>query len=216
MLVGMWMSRDIVTVSASDALTVAARLMAQRRIRHLPVIGAEGRPIGMLSATDVFHAAPLRVNPFSVAGLDPMPASGDRLLLVADVMSTNLLTTTADSPIECAAAAMHDRKIGTLPVVRHGELIGLITESDILRAFTEILTIRCQGARVTFDISDGEDVIPLLAGLTAKHKLRLVNLFSLRLQERSFCIARIAGVSIDAMLEDLWKTGYRVESVVRS
>lgn len=216
MLVGMWMSRDVVTVAPVESIASAALLMSQRKIRHLPVIDTHGRLVGIVSATDVFHATPLRVNPFSAVALDPVSAAGTQPLSVADVMSSNLVTTTPDAPIECAAAIMHDRKIGALPVLRSGALIGLITESDILRAFTEILTTGGSGARITFDVSKGEDVVPLLARLTAKHDLQLVSLISLRGSAQSYCVVRIAGTCIDAMLEELWQSGHRVESVVRS
>src|SRR5688572_75791 len=171
MLVGMWMTKDVVTVKPTDPLAHAAQLMARRKFRHLPVLDTAEHLVGLISATDVFHAVPLQVNPFAAAGMDPTSTQDARPLRVADVMSTSLSTTTTDSPIECAAATMHDRKIGALPVVHHDALVGLLTQSDILRAFTEILTIRRAGARITFDVSDGEDIVPLLAGLTAKHRL---------------------------------------------
>ena len=217
MLVRNWMTREVVTVGPGLALVEAAALMARRRIRHLPVIDRDSRLVGIVTRTDVFHGTPLQVNPFSAAGIDLGAATGGQSLSVAHVMSSNLSTTTADSPIECAAALMHDRKIGALPVMRGEELVGLITESDILRAFTEILSAGgTGGARITFDVSKGEDVVPLLAQLTAKHQLQLVSLISLRGSERAYCVVRICGTSIDAMLEELWKSGHRVENVVRS
>ncbi len=202
-------------VGPADTLAHAAQIMALRKIRHLPVIDGAARLIGILSATDVFHAVPLQVNPFSAAGVDPVSARGEQCLRVAAAMSTGLATTTADAPIEWAAATMNNRKIGALPVVRDGTLIGLITESDILRAFTEILIPRHDDVRITFDVADDEDVLPLLAELTAKHHLRLISLFSLRNHARSFCVVRVSGASVDAMIEGLWKAGYRIENVSR-
>lgn len=60
-------------------------------------------------------------------------------------MSRELLTTTAETALEEAAAVMRERKFGALPVVREKELIGLITESDIFRAFISLFRVRAHG-----------------------------------------------------------------------
>lgn len=217
MLVGMWMSREVVTVKRSDSLAHAAQIMALRRFRHLPVIGAERDDqglVGMLSATDVVHAVPLTTNPFCAAGVDAA-AGPDASITVGEVMTPNVLTTTQDAPIESAVAIMRERKIGALPVLRSGELVGLITESDVLRAFVDLFAATGSGARITFDVLAGEDVVPLLAALVAKHGLRLTSLITLPQGSRQYCVIRVAGASIDRLLDDLWKSKHRVESVIR-
>lgn len=217
MLVGMWMSRDLVTVGPQESVTRAAHLMARRRIRHLPVVDtvdSQERLVGIVSATEVFHAVPLDVNPF--VGADSEPPQDDAGPRMCDIMMADPPVTTTDAPIEKAAALMHDRKISALPVIRNDALVGLITESDILRAFTQLFAGNCAATRITFDVSDGEDVVPLLAALADRHDLQLISLMTLRVDERCFCIVRVAGIAIDPMLEDLWRSKHRIESVIRS
>ena len=218
MLVGMWMTREVVTVNRSDSLAHAAQLMAEGRFRHLPVVDAGGespRLAGIVSAPDIVHAVPLAVNPFSAAGLDALSAPGQKAVTVGDVMTPNVLTTTPDAPIEYAAALMRERKVNALPVLRNGELAGLITESDIFRAFVDIFAAADAGARITFDVAGDEDVLPLLATLVANHGLRLTSMVSIANGDRHFCVVRVAGTAVDAFLEDLWKSKHRVESVIR-
>jgi acetoin utilization protein AcuB len=219
MLVGMWMTREVTTVKRTDSLAHAAQLMALRRFRHLPVVEAEGegqRLIGIVSATDVVHAVPLHTDPFSAGGVDAA-AGTDTSVAVGDVMTPNVLTTTPDAPIEDAVAVMRERKVGALPVLRGGELVGLITESDVLRAFVDLFAVTGEGARITFDVAAGEDVLPLVATLAGKHGLRLTSLVTLPngAGGRHYCVLRVVGVSIDRLLDDLWKSKHRVESVLR-
>jgi acetoin utilization protein AcuB len=218
MLVGMWMSTELITVEPEDLLADAARTLSRRSIRRLPVLTAvhgDAKLVGILSASDVLHAAPRPVNPFSAIGAEAISSRDERPLRVRDVMTANPITTTFDAPIESAAAVMRERKIGALPVLRHGALVGLITESDIFRAFTSIFAAPSVGARITFDISQGEDMLPLIAALSGKYALRVTSLISLHACERPVCVVHVAGKSIDAMLEDLWKSHHRVESVIR-
>jgi acetoin utilization protein AcuB len=219
MLVGMWMTREVLTVERSDSLARAAQLMALHRFRHLPVVGAhaEGhRLVGIVSATDVVHAVPLATDPFSAAGVDAASAPGASIK-VGDVMTPNVLTTTPDAPIEDAVALMRERKIGALPVMRSAELVGLITESDVLRAFVDMFAVADAGARITFDVAAGEDVLPLIATLVTKHRLRLTSLITLPQGNggRHYCVIRVVGSSVDPLLDDLWKSKHRVESVIR-
>ena len=218
MFVSMWMTAEVLTVQPDVPLADAARLMGQKRIRRLPVLASadvDAPLVGIISSTDVLHAVPLNVNPFTGTGTSIQQAGGERALTVADVMTPNPLTTTADAPIEMAASLMRSRKIGALPVMRHEQLVGMITESDIFRAFTSMFDLSAAGARITFDISQGEDVLPLIAELTRKHDLQVTSFVALHDHERPVCVVRLAGKDIDAMLEDVWKSHHRVESVIR-
>ena len=75
-------------------------------------------------------------------------------LSAATITQRDVITVTGDTPVEDAARIMTDRKIGGLPVVRDGALIGIITESDLFKLFQELLGARKQGIRVTLLVSD--------------------------------------------------------------
>ena len=198
MFVGMWMTKDVVTIEPATTVEVAVRLMAERRIRRLPVLAAtnfDSPLVGIVSATDVLRAPPA--------------------LAVKDIMTADPVTIEAEAPIELAAAILRERKIGALPVVRHERLIGLITESDVFGAFTQIFDLSSTGARITFDIAAREDVLPFIAATAQKHALRITSFVSLHTNERPMCVVHVAGAAIDAMLEDVWKSHHRVASVLR-
>jgi acetoin utilization protein AcuB len=220
MQVAMWMTKDPVTIEPTATLEEAAHLMADHRIRRLPVVsGSDSKLVGILSATDVLHALPPTVNPF--AGV-PTPAEQSALaktnsssMTVHDHMTREPATVAPDAPIEAVAALMRNRKIGALPVTRGERLVGMITESDVFRAFTQIFDLSAVGARITFDISQDEDVLPYLVETAKKHNLLITSFASLRAHERPMCVVHVAGRSIEAFLEDVWQSKRRVTSVLR-
>ena len=214
MIVSMWMTRDVVTIGAGRPIAEAAELMARRHIRRLLVVGPERdepRLLGIVSATDILHAYPSEINPFAVV----VRQSPAERTAVREIMKSNLLTVAPDTPIEEAAQLMRDRKVGALPVIREGKTVGIITESDIFRAFATIFSSSGGGVRVTFAIAKREDAFGLIAGIAAKHAVHVLSLFTYMQGDAPVCVARLAGPGIERMLEALWKSEHRVLNVVR-
>jgi acetoin utilization protein AcuB len=129
------MSRRVTTVRPEARLSEAVLLMRTRKIRHLPVVDRAGRLVGMVTARDLRQAlfAPaVQSETEDVLGLL-------ETLAVGDVMTRSVLSVRAATSIRDAARLMHERKLGALPVVERERLIGLLTETDVLRAFEELL-----------------------------------------------------------------------------
>lgn len=214
MIVSMWMTKSVATIKSQIPIAEAAELMALKRIRRLPVVDqrADGpHLVGIVSAKDILHAFPPNVNPFAALSPDTLKYSET----VAHIMSTHLHTTNPDAPIEEAAALMAEKKIGALPVTRDGKLVGLITESDIFRAFASFFAPPERGARITFDVSKGEDVFGWLSRTTRTRKLRVLSLITSQQDNIPVCVVRIAGDTVEDFLEEIWNSGHRVINVVR-
>ncbi len=218
MIVVMWMTRDLVTIGPDTPITEAAALMSQKRIRRLPVVEIHSQGahlLGIVSAKDILHAFPSNVNPFAVIAPDARSTPAR----ASEIMSCHLQTTTPETPIEEAARLMTENKIGSLPVLRESKLVGLITESDIFRAFFRAFVSFFEpperGARITFDISSGEDIFNFISREAARRKLRVLSLISSQQDNLPVCVVRIAGNDVDALLDDLWNSGHRVINVLR-
>lgn len=138
MTVTRYMTRDPVTVSPGDSLAAAQAKMHSRRIRELPVVENDG-PIGMLSDRDIRqHIGFLQQTKVNAA------------------MSASVVTVSPSSTLEEAAQLVLEHKIGGLPVVEDGKLVGIITTSDLLGAFLE-LTGAEENGTVRIDLTaDGE------------------------------------------------------------
>lgn len=222
MFVGMWMTKDVITAGPDATIGEVAALMRRHRIRRVPVVDpADGESplVGIVTNTDVMHAFPPDLNPLSsVAGETLTKRERDSRaepVKVSQIMTRDPATTTPGAPIEAAARTMRDRKIGALPVVSDGKLAGLITESDIFRAFVAMFDTEDHGARFTFDISPGEDIFPLLSDLARHHGLRIVNVITLTDQERPVCVVQVSGDATERMLDDIWRARRRVIHVVQ-
>lgn len=123
------MSRSVKTLARNDKLSIADTLMRAARIRHLPVVD-EGRVVGIVSQRDLFFNALVRALGFGSAARDRMLDS----IVVKEVMTEDVVTTTPDVEVRVAAKVMVDRKIGCLPVVDAEALVGILSESDIVSA----------------------------------------------------------------------------------
>src|SRR5579884_2521572 len=138
MLVRDRMTSPAITVSPETDKTTALRTMYVHKIHRLPVVDEHGRLVGIVTQRDLLErgsaATPLR-----------------------DIMTPGPYTTAPDVPIVRAAALMRTVGIGALPVVDRGQVVGIITESDIFDAFLELLGARHEGARVVVPLPDTAD-----------------------------------------------------------
>jgi acetoin utilization protein AcuB len=214
-IVKMWMAHDVVTVLPGTSITDAAALMAAKRVRRLPVVARREQSehlVGIISSTDLYRVYPSNVNPFSAVAPDAAASH----VTVDTVMNTSPLTTTAETPIEDVARVMCTRKIGALPVVHETTLVGLITESDIFRAFVSLFGSSSNSARVTFDLTKGEDIFGIVAGIATRRSVQVMSLNLSELDGRPVCVVRVTGRDVESFLDDLWKSKHPVLNVLRT
>lgn len=220
MFVSMWMTRELQTVAPNATLAKIAVRMARHKIRRMPVVSESAaglKLLGIVTHSDVLHAFPANINPFAVNGAEGVAAleaaSGGRVT-AADLMAREPHITTPDAPIESAARLMRDHKIGALPVVSQHLLVGLITESDIFRAMVEVFESPDRAVRITFSLSAGEDVLPLVADIARRRAMRITSFMSLPRHEPPVCVVQLAGDQVEEALDDVWKSHHRVMNVV--
>jgi CBS domain-containing membrane protein len=123
------MTRDVVTLDRNEKLSVADDVMRLGRIRHLPVVDADGNLEGIVSQRDLFHSGLLRALGY---GLHAKQQAMD-LLVLKEAMKTDVATVTPDAPLTQAATIMIERKIGCLVVVEDRKIVGILTESDFVK-----------------------------------------------------------------------------------
>ena len=110
---------------------------------------------------------------------------------------------------------MRDKKIGALPVLRQDQLVGLITESDIFRAFLSLFQSARGALRVTFETASDEDVFGMIAQLATRKAIRVASLNLSNQDNRRVCMVQITGTAVDEVVNELWSTGHHVLNVLR-
>ena len=166
MLVKKRMSTPVITVDPDLPIMQALDLMKKNRIRRTPVM-KDGKMVGIISERDLLNAAPSDATSLSVWELNYLLAK----ITVNEIMTKKVISVTGDTPIEEAAYLMDENRIGGLPVMENGELVGLITETDLFRIFLELMSARQAGVRVTALVQDKPGELDVLT-----HALSLIHI----------------------------------------
>jgi len=132
------MTKDPFTIDPQAPLGTAFDMMRTKQLRHLPVVDGAGQLVGIITDRDLRHAAfaPAISEYLSATGQEQLRQLGESLedLRVDSVMTWEVFTTHLDAPLGHAALIMSERRIGSLPVVADGRLVGILTERDVLEA----------------------------------------------------------------------------------
>jgi acetoin utilization protein AcuB len=145
MLVHERMSKHPITITEDTSVNEALKIMRDQKVRRLPVLNKKGELVGIVSERDLLYLSPSPATSLSVHELHYLLAQ----LTVGKIMTRDVITVSEYTPLEEAARIMADNKIGGLPVMRNGKLVGIITESDLFKIFVEILGAREMGVRLS-------------------------------------------------------------------
>lgn len=125
------MSRKVMTIGPSDSCLDAVGRMHGARVRHLPVVSADGDLIGIVTDRDLRHHlfAPRVLNDVGTIAVNIIL----KAVPVSEVMSSPVMSVPAKADVLEAARIMLEDKVGSLPVVEGGRVVGIVTETDVLR-----------------------------------------------------------------------------------
>jgi acetoin utilization protein AcuB len=134
MIVKELMTGAVTTAPPWMPILEARSLMMKERIRHLPVTDDDGKLLGIITDRDIRLNLPSKATSLSVWEINHLLFK----LTVDEVMTRTVITVGPDRPAREAAQLMVDHQIGALPVEDGGRLIGIVTETDLLRAFIRL------------------------------------------------------------------------------
>jgi acetoin utilization protein AcuB len=166
------MTKDPVVIRDDTPIDEAMKIMRDNKVRRLPVLNHKGALVGIVSEKDLLYASPSPATSLSIYELHYLMSK----ITVADVMITEVITVTEDTPLEEAARIMADNKIGGLPVMSNGELVGIITETDLFKIFLELLGAREMGVRLAMLVPDEKGVLAKISGKIAELGGNIVSL----------------------------------------
>jgi acetoin utilization protein AcuB len=199
MLVRERMSKHPLTVGPDAPVDATLRRMRDEKVRRFPVVDADGKLVGIVSEKDLLYAAPSPATSLSVYEMHYLYSR----IKVDEVMHRELVTVQHDDPIEEAARIMVDHGVSGLPVLRGGELAGMITETDIFKAFMEMLGARDPGVRLTLLCQERRGVLAELSSAVAQQggNITSVGTFWGEDARSAFITIKVSGVSKDEIVE---------------
>lgn len=130
-----YMSKNVITVKENDSLLTARNTMKKNQIRQTPVVGEDGKLVGMLTYSSILSYTPSQAIPINFWEMVDIISRKK----VKDMMEVTPAITTPDMPIESAATLVREEKVAALPVMSGNELVGILTDTDILNAFTDLM-----------------------------------------------------------------------------
>jgi acetoin utilization protein AcuB len=202
-----WMSRDLITVHPQEKIIDAFELMQTHGIRHLPVVEADELR-GLVTDRDIR----LALIPSPLSTPDDRVFHLGALTRVHEIMTTDLLTVAPNATIEAAAKLMAQYKIGAVPVVTQGKLVGILTETDILRVFIEMLETIQSSSRLDLVLKDASGTLDEVYNLLRQNHVRVISV-SMSPEEKSGTTIysfRIARTAIEPLVKKLENAGHRV------
>jgi acetoin utilization protein AcuB len=132
------MKQAVVTAKPRDSALHAREVMEKHRINQLPVV-VDGRLVGIVTDRDLRDAFPSVFEQAAGAKRRRRPAETDPArILVEDVMTADVVTLRPSAFVADAARIMRRQRIGAIPIVEEGHLVGILTRSDVLDAYVEL------------------------------------------------------------------------------
>ncbi len=211
MLVKDRMTPNPKTITPDASHPEALRMLHKEKFRYLPVVDKAGKVIGMVTETDLLHAAPSSATSLSIYEMNYLLAN----LKIHDVMSSPAITVAEDVPLEVAAKIMIDKEIGCLPVLQGEKLVGVITETDIFKTFVEVLGGGEKILRVTLRSPNVPGELARLTGVIAKLGGNLHSIVAFHGEDPGhvYFTFRIDGVEEKKLIPALKESGEQVMHV---
>jgi acetoin utilization protein AcuB len=213
MLVKDRMTFDPITIAPDASVHDAFRIVQERGIHYLPVVDKRGSLVGIVTRTDLMRASPSAATTLTVHEANYLLAR----LQVREAMTSPAITVLEETPLEEAALIMVEKEISCLPVVRTegrrgSKLVGIITESDIFRAFVEILGGGDPVLRVTLRAPDVPGELARLTAVIAElgGNMRSVAAFRKSEPKDVYFVFRLEGVDPETLVPALERLGEQV------
>jgi acetoin utilization protein AcuB len=202
------MSTNVVAVSEDTSIHDARKIMKAHKIRRLPVLKKD-KLVGLVTERMLLEASPSPATALSIHELHYLLAK----MTVKDIMVRNPFTISPDMPAEDALQLGQEKGFGAFPVVENGKLVGIATESDIVRIMTKILGVREEGTRIDIRASRDFGNMQSIMEVLDRHKTVLLSMMTLPPEEGGeewLIVLRLKSENADQVAKELTSAGFDV------
>ena len=174
MLIKDWMTTSVLTIDENTSVMRATRMMKENKVRRLPVL-SHGKLVGMITDRDLKEASPAKTNSLDIHELHYLLAE----MKVKDVMTPKLVSLDYKETLEKAAIIMLQNKISGLPVMdEHDNLVGLLSETDVLRGFIHATGIADGTIHYILDLPDKAGATTGIIDICRKYGAKLISILT--------------------------------------
>lgn len=206
MFVRDYMSINPISIEPNDSVGDALELLKDHSIRRLPVVSKK-RLVGLVTETDLLKASPSPATSLSIHEINYLYPK----IKIRDIMTRDVVTISPDAAIEEAAVIMREKKFGTLVVVEKDNLVGLITESDLFKAFIDVFGFDRPGARIIVAFEDKVGELGKLTSFIGTLGIFIISLvITYDADNKAYILMRLKTDDREAVVQELKEKGYEV------
>jgi len=211
MLTRDYMTRNIATIHPDDYLIDVRKRMLEEGARHMAVVD-DGKLVGIVSLNSIREAAPSKATDLSIHEVHYLLSK----MRIREVMKKNVITCGPDDHVEDVARIMQNKRIGAVPVVEKGKLVGVLTNDDMFRILMKILGMDTPGKRITLEIErgKGEQLVEIVKAVKSRGKF-IKSLLSVESPHPGLqtVILHLDESDMAEVVEDLGRLGLEIQSV---
>jgi acetoin utilization protein AcuB len=208
MRIGDIMTGNPITVDSETSIVEAKRIMKENTIRRLPVVD-KGKLVGMVTERMILEASPSPATSLSIHELHYLISK----MKVKDIMVRNPVTISPDTTFEEALLLGKEKRIGAFPILEKGKLVGITTESDLVRFIASIWGAKERASTIVIGgLSQRFGLFNEIVSIIDKHEVPILSIMTHITPGRVDCwlIIRVKTKEIDPLVRDLKKANFKV------
>lgn len=199
------MKKNVTTLFPEDSIAEAIKLMADKKIRHIPIIDQQQSLVGLLSDRDIKDAAP------SIFHWDEHKDELEKP--VKEIMSKDLITGHPLDFVEEVSAIFYENHISCLPIIKDRKLVGIVTETDLLHTLVELTGAHQPGSQIEVKVPNKAGMLCEIASVISVRKANIQSVLIYpdpKDANYKILVVRIQTMNPIAVIEDLKKAGHNV------
>jgi acetoin utilization protein AcuB len=205
MIVEQMMNTNVLTLQPSHSIKDAIDLLREKKIRHLPITNEEGLVVGVLSDRDIKDATPSNLIDNQQNDIYATP--------IEEIMTKNPLIGHPLDFVEEVATIFYDQKIGCLPIVSSGKLVGIVTETDLLYKYIELTGAHQPGSQIEVRVPNRPGILFEVSKVFHDHHSNVLSVLvypDLQNEENKILVFRVKTMNPLGIIEDIRKEGFDV------
>ncbi len=205
MIVEQMMNTNVVTLQPTHSIIDAINLLRENKIRHLPITNEEGQVVGVLSDRDIKDATPSTLIENQQQDIYATP--------IEEIMTKNPIIGHPLDFVEEVATIFYDQKIGCLPIVSSGKIVGIVTETDLLYKYIELTGAHQPGSQIEVRVPNKPGILFEVSKVFHDHHSNVLSVLvypDLQNNNNKILVFRVKTMNPLGIIEDIRKEGFDV------